>query len=144
MSIYKQRPSSWKAPPALDPVVDSMQPIDVGAMSIACKHCGALFWRDENKWCCRDGKVKFERDELPPQVPDLLFELLATNSHEAEEFRKNIRQYNAALAMTSMGSTGTMVKRAAEDRDKAKGKGPLPVFKVHGELYHLHVSVSVP
>ena len=105
-------------------------------MSVACRHCGALFWKNENKWCCCNGRVKFEQEDLPPQVPDLLLELLSTNSPEASRFRSNIRQYNAALAVTSMGTAETMIKGASEGKGKVAGGWPY-TFKVHGELRHL-------
>jgi len=142
MNVNGQRLLNWKAPPALDAVVDSMQPINVGAMSSACKHCGALFWKEENKWCCSNGKVKFKSDDLPPPVPDALLELLTTNSAEAKEFRMNLRQYNAAFSMTSIGTAKTMAKKMSEDQDKVTGRWTC-VLTVCGEIYHWHVFVFV-
>lgn len=112
-----------------------MQPIDVSTMSTACRYCGAHFWRDESMWCCHAGKIKFKQEDLPPQVPDPLFTFLTINSPEAKHFRKNIRQYNAALAMTSMNTSGTMMKGAAESGNKVPGREPC-MFRVHGEVYH--------
>jgi len=140
MNVNKERPLNWKAPAAFDPVVDSTQPINVGAMSTACEHCGALFWKEENKWCCRNGKVKFKSDDLPPPVPDVLFDLLMTNTPEAREFREKDRRYNAALSMTSIGITETMPKKASENQDEATRR-EYGVFTVCGEIHHWHVFV---
>jgi hypothetical protein len=47
---------------------------------------------------------------------------------EAQRFRENIRQYNAALAFTSLG-----VK--VDSAINAGGGGP-PTFRIHGKLCH--------
>ena len=55
--------------------------------------------------------------------------LLTDASPEAKKFRHHIRQYNAALAFTSLG--------AKFDHSLLDGNGPY-VFKLHGGLYHNH------
>ena len=80
-------------------------------MNISCPFCGAFHWLDERTssstiihpefgMCCGHGKIK-----LPPlRVPPLpLYNLFTGDTLEAREFRKNITQYNAALAFTSLG-----------------------------------------
>ena len=66
---------------------------------------------------------------LPPLcVPPLaLFNLFTESTPAAKEFRKNMVQYNAALAFTSMG---------VHMDCSVLGCGP-PVFCIHGELTHL-------
>ena len=49
-------------------------------------------------------------------------------NEETKEFLTNIRQYNAALALTSFG-----VSRESNIRNE--GHGP-QIFKIRGELYH--------
>jgi len=62
----------------------------------------------------------------PP--PGQLSYFFAESTPEAQRFRKNIRQYNAALAFTSLG-----VK--VDDTVNVGGGGP-PTFRIHRELRH--------
>ena len=75
--------------------------------------------------CCYSGKVS-----LPPlqPVPPELYHLL-TDHHDprAKAFRDEIRNYNNALAMTSVGRQ--------VDHSLNNGGGPW-VFKLHGQLTH--------
>ena len=84
---------------------------DLGPMNIECQHCHALHFdsekltastRNNKKFgsCCLQGQVK-----LPdfPAAPRLLNDLLCGISPWSDTFRKNIRQYNAAFAFTSLG-----------------------------------------
>jgi hypothetical protein len=105
-------------------------------MDVACSHCGALHWASEAlvhssanspKFgkCCTSGKVKIPKLDDPP--PELLH-LLSGQEDICKKFRERIRNYNNALAMTSLGC----------DQDRAinrDGVGPY-VFKVQGRLYH--------
>lgn len=133
VNVHERRSVNWKAPPACDPVNDKTQPINIGDMSIPCSHCGALFWANENMWCCNGGKVKFNREDLPPPMPDLLNHLLMTNSREGKHFRKHSRQFNAALAMTSMGTIKPKQKNVQENKKKIAGPC---VYIVDGQLCH--------
>ena len=75
--------------------------------------------------CCFSGKIKIPRLDDPP--PELLH-LLSGQEDICKKFREHIRNYNNALAMTSLGC----------DQDRAinrDGNGPY-VFKVQGRLYH--------
>ncbi|TDL14451.1 hypothetical protein BD410DRAFT_702923, partial [Rickenella mellea] len=104
-------------------------------MDIVCHHCGALHWAQEAiknstaqlpcfGMCCNHGQVR-----LPPAVdpPYALQQLLSGETPQSQEFRENIRQYNAALAFTSLG--------VAIDESINNGRGPY-VFWIHGELCH--------
>jgi hypothetical protein len=84
---------------------------DLGRMDVPCQHCGALHWFAEKTvksparapkfgMCCDHGKVR-----LPPlrEPPEALRALYTGNDPQAQEFRNNIRQYNMALAFTSVG-----------------------------------------
>jgi len=120
---------------ARQPVIDNLPTHDIGHMNVECPFCHAFHWIDEHVLsssvdhpefgtCCDHGKVM-----LPPlRVPPLaLFNLFMESTPAAKEFRKNMVQYNAALAFTSMG---VHVDRSV------LGRGP-PVFRIHGELTHL-------
>lgn len=107
-------------------------------MDWACPKCGALHWLDERvqktgstsirplfSICCGDGSVQLP---APAPAPDLLEQLFTALTPEAKAFRENIRQYNSALAFTSLG--------AQIDDSVNRGGGGPPVFKIHGELHH--------
>lgn len=102
----------------------------------ACTHCGALHWIDERlagttcrspKFgsCCDHGQVRL----LPlPDPPQPLRQLFVGLTGQDREFRENIRQYNTALAFTSLG--------VQQDHGVNTGVGPY-IFRIHGELCHL-------
>ncbi|KDQ08676.1 hypothetical protein BOTBODRAFT_75354, partial [Botryobasidium botryosum FD-172 SS1] len=107
----------------------------LGPMNVQCPHCGALHWRSERLTrstvanpqfgtCCVRGKVQLE--PMPP-LPATLHTLFYAQSPSAKEFRKNIRQYNAAFAFASVGMK--------VDRSFA-GRGPY-TFRIHGTLHHI-------
>ena len=83
----------------------------LGPMNIECSHCHALHFDSEKLTssksndkkfggCCLQGQVK-----LPafPDPPATLRDLLCGVSPLSKAFKKNIRQYNAAFAFTSLG-----------------------------------------
>jgi hypothetical protein len=105
-------------------------------MNIACPDCRALHWLDERLrdssvrspkfgMCCFQGKIS-----LPPVqcVPPELYDLLTSQSWVGKTFRKHIRKYNHALAMTSVG-------RKLDSTLNSAGGGPYS-FRIHGELIH--------
>jgi hypothetical protein len=67
----------------------------IGGMDHACPHCHSRSWRDESVNCCASGAIV-----LPsfPDAPQELSQVILT-SH----VRSNIRKYNMALAMASVG-----------------------------------------
>ena len=104
----------------------------MGKMDVACSDCGALHWTSEKLanspkfgMCCYSGKIKIPKLDDPP--PELLH-LLAGQEDICKKFRDHIRNYNNALAMTSLGCN--------QDKEiNRDGRGPF-VFKVQGRLYH--------
>jgi hypothetical protein len=104
----------------------------MGRMDIQCSDCGALHWESEKLvrsvkfgMCCTSGKIKIPKLDDPP--PELL-DLLSRQDDRSKKFRDHIRNYNNALAMTSLGCD--------QDRQiNRDGGGPF-VFKVQGRLYH--------
>lgn len=59
------------------------------------------------------------------EVPEILIDLLCSDSSEAKNFRRHIRSYNAALAFASMGA----------EMKLPPGSGPF-AFRIHGQIYH--------
>ncbi|KAF9777699.1 hypothetical protein BJ322DRAFT_522135 [Thelephora terrestris] len=125
-------------PVARRPYREPTQRHDLGRMEHACPHCGALHWLFERStgsgssdahplfsMCCNSGDIK-----LPPMAPPPtgLHHLFTAATPQAERFRQHIRQYNAALAFTSLG--------VEVDNSVNQGGGGPPVFRIHGELRH--------
>ena len=103
---------------------------DCGQPSQRCPHCAATFFVGEAQYlnCCRQGTIVIAR----PAVPDELVTLI-TDSH----VHSRIRQYNAALAMASIGYSGDVVRgnsHSAPGRPHVDGWGSL---KISGRVYHL-------
>ena len=102
---------------------------------MVCSGCGALHWMDEKLtssgrnhpnfgMCCFSGKIDLPKLHDPP--PELL-QLLTGTDVVAKNFRKDIHQYNNALAMTSVG---------CKTDDSINQGGGQYVFKIHGKLTH--------
>src|SRR6266545_8082971 len=72
--------------------------------------------------CCLSGKIWLPQLDNPP--PELRHLLIGQGPRE-KKFRQDIRKYNDALAMTSVG----------RKLENIGGGGPY-VFKVHGALSH--------
>ena len=75
--------------------------------------------------CCGNGDIQLPAIAPPPEQ---LYYFFAGSTPKAQHFCENIRQYNVALAFTSLG-----VK--VDDTVNAGGGGP-PTFCIHGELHH--------
>ena len=130
-------------PPVVQILPKACQPFDaswpvhyLGKMNVQCTHCNALHWLDERLsgstkanpkfgMCCTSGKIKL--NELDPPPPEIQ-QLLSRQDPIAKKFREHIRNYNNALAMTSLGCK-------VDERINRAGGGPY-VFKVHGKLSH--------
>jgi hypothetical protein len=69
-----------------------------------CNHCHALFWKEEANFInyCKRGEIV-----LPPfrEPSDLLKRLLTYDHPDFNSFFQHIRQYNSALAFTSVAYT---------------------------------------
>jgi hypothetical protein len=130
-------------PRARRPFSPAWQVHDLGHMNVVCSGCGALHWMDEKLSSSRQNNIKFGmccfsgKMDLPNlhEPPPELHQLLTGTDDVAKNFRKNIRRYNNALAMTSLG--------CKTDDSLNQGGGPY-VFKVHGKLTHRSGSLLPP
>ena len=98
-----------------------------------CKYCHAkLLQYETSNLCCANGQIKCEGEKWQIKKvrdpPQLLKDLLC-NKIDAH-FKQNIRKYNNALAMASIGISEEIVQ-----------KGFSPNVKIHGNIYHLHGSL---
>jgi hypothetical protein len=94
-------------------------------------YCGSLGFEAENRgnesqshygtMCCNKGKLMFE--ELP-ELPPTLHRLFTSDDRDAQHFRKNIRQFNAGMAMASFQANNKTVRGGAP-----------AAFKVVGQVY---------
>lgn len=110
---------------------------DAGDSENICEYCGAYFWsaerlksdkksdRPKYSLCCSQGKIKLP---LMKQPPAMFYQLLSGQSPQSNHFIKNIRSYNNMFAFTSMGGK--------IDNSPNTGNSP-PIFKLHGQNYHL-------
>jgi len=116
---------------------------NLGQMNIQCPSCKALHWLDERLTksskvnpkfgsCCYQGKIS-----LPPlqPAPPKLYDLLTAQDPIGRAFRNHIRNYNSALAMTSVGRK--------LDYSVNNGGGPW-LYKLNGELIHRAGSLLPP
>jgi hypothetical protein len=99
----------------------------MGAINVECGRYHALFWQEEHNFMsyCKQGEIV-----LPPirESPNLLRRLLTRDHPTSDSFFKNIRQYNSALAFTSIVYTPDRRLKASEYN---------PTFQIQSELYHL-------
>uniref|UniRef100_A0A5S6QHG9 Helitron helicase-like domain-containing protein n=1 Tax=Trichuris muris TaxID=70415 RepID=A0A5S6QHG9_TRIMR len=110
---------------------ETVQENYLGLMNKECEFCHALFFesevgRDPHRInvCCNYGTVQLS--DTFGDYPEILQQLFTTDSERAKNFRDNIRRFNSALAMASMGA----------QLDIPVGRGPY-CFRVHGQVYHL-------
>lgn len=78
-----------------------------------CPHCGARFWPGERIECCFKGSMVFEDQIVPASLQQAILN---------PTVRANIRQYNMALAMASVGHKNTSL--------------PDGTFVLSGKSYH--------
>ena len=90
---------------------DQIEVHDLGRMDLICRFCKAYHWKAEQLskktngqpnygMCCFSGKVITPKlENIPPELQ----QLLDGNDSVSKKFRENIRNYNNALAMTSVG-----------------------------------------
>ena len=109
-------------------------------MNVVCPHCHALHWAAEKLTkssaanpvfgtCCFQGKIKLPSLDPPP--PELC-DLYDGDDEIAKQFRTHIRNYNSALAMTSVGQdAGTRL-----NIPQIPGRGPW-VYKIKGACHHI-------
>jgi len=124
-------------PPVGQPFLkNNIHYLNLGMLTIICSHCYALHFDCEKLtslrvnypkfgMCCLQGQI-----QLPPLQPltGILHNYLTGDDYSSREFCNNIRQYNAAFVMTSVG--------VKIDNSVTRQSGPY-YFKIQGELYHL-------
>ncbi|KMQ87777.1 hypothetical protein RF55_12854 [Lasius niger] len=111
----------------------------LGQMNVECQFCKSLNFECEKSkdgkftYCCQKGKLKLK----PINCPDFIKKLYMGNNYESKNFINNIRSYNSALAMASMGAPGN--------------RNPLDVvnnapycLKIHGQYHHLTSTAMRP
>lgn len=122
-------------PPARKPYREPAARHNLGSMDVQCTRCGALHWLAEKLeesprhspqfgTCCNSGQVVLSAPRNPPNA---IRRLLTSDDDQAKDFRANIRQYNAALAFTSLG--------VKVDDSVNRGPGPKS-FRIQGLLSH--------
>ncbi len=126
-------PAPQNLPIAHTPFSSNWPVHNMGSMNVKCPYCHALHWKEERlsksslqnpKFgkCCLSGKIWLPTLDQPPLE---LHNLLTSQDPRAKGFHTNIRKYNDALVMTSVGC----------DLLPMEGGGPY-VFKVYGSLSH--------
>lgn len=131
-------PANANVPVARQQYREPLARHDLGCMDISCGHCGALHWMDEKLadsprsapvfgTCCNSGQVRLPALRDPPIV---IRNLLTEDDAHAKEFRDHIRQYNAALAFTSLGV------KIDDSINRGGGRTPY-IFRINGELCHM-------
>ena len=90
---------------------------------IQCQHCQAMKFRDESKgMCCSNGKVNPK--PFPPLSQQLAI-LFEDTTDQSVRFLQNIRKYNNAFQLTSLGCK------------EVRTNGWNPQFRIQGQVCHL-------
>ncbi|TYJ54441.1 hypothetical protein B9479_004951 [Cryptococcus floricola] len=119
----------------------------LGPCDYKCDKCGALHWAAERpaddqhsteheaafSACCSKGNVILP---TPLEPPPFLKTLWTANTLEAKEFRKQVRNYNGAMAMASMNFK-------KQDKSVYGAKG-VYTFSISGRVYHQIGSLLPP
>ena len=130
---------AWSDPMNLDE--QQIGPLNLPNMTMECSDCNALMFpfeihrkksdgQETFSLCCSYGNVSLPSFQDPPQ---LLQDLLTSESSRSKVFRLNIRTYNSLLSMASRNITG-------KETDFSNSRGP-PVFKISGSMFHLTPNV---
>ena len=84
---------------------------DKGAPSEVCPYCGALFFEKESRYvnCCRKGTIVVHQKHIPSALLELI-----SDAH----VHAHIRQYNAAVAMASIGYSGDALGHNASSQGR--------------------------
>ena len=115
-------------------------PEQLGRMNIPCQFCSALHWLQKRVSTSSRQNLRFENYckqgaivlEAPQNVPELFSTLFRADDPLSKHFRDNIRQYNSALAFTSLKYTP----------DPRLPVGGVQNFQIHGELYHMQKHIN--
>ena len=100
---------------------------DAGKMANPWRYCDALRWAGgiaRTSICCIAGKVHVQEIQEPPGP---LLSLIRGEHGDSEEFRANLREYNALMSCASFG----------EDLDLEMAQRPgCYVYRIRGSIYH--------
>jgi hypothetical protein len=118
----------------IDDFDDKIEAHDCGRRNITCNKCKSQMWIEEHLsksstknnifgLCCLNGDIEIP---LLPSPPDEIKYLLEKNDDESKFFQKNIRGFNSALAMASLGV-----------KQQHLPKGGPSIFKIQGTVSHL-------
>jgi len=91
--LWRRQYNSIQAVVAVD-VNEELLRHNLGSMSKCCPHCHARFWMEETINCCFSGSLIIPEPTIPRSLSDLIY---------SAPVRKNIRSYNMAMAMASVG-----------------------------------------
>ncbi|RCN35395.1 hypothetical protein ANCCAN_18746 [Ancylostoma caninum] len=109
----------------------------LGTLSYRCSHCGALHFAFEVKQqhpesfsnCCDRGRFNLNLfEDFPEEIKQLFLrgrDATPGERHRQRNFLDNIRNFNSALAMASMGA----------QVDALHGRGPY-CYRIYGQIYH--------
>ncbi|RCN31573.1 hypothetical protein ANCCAN_22634, partial [Ancylostoma caninum] len=109
----------------------------LGTLSYRCSHCGALHFAFEVKQqhpesfsdCCDRGRFNLNLfEDFPEEIKQLFLrgrDATPEERRRQRNFLDNIRNFNSALAMASMGA----------QVDALHGRGPY-CYRIHGQIYH--------
>ncbi|KIH61239.1 hypothetical protein ANCDUO_08493 [Ancylostoma duodenale] len=109
----------------------------LGGLNHRCSNCGALHFAFEVKQqhpdtfsdCCDRGRFNLNLfEDFPEELKELFLRERAVTPeerHRQRNFAENIRNFNSALAMASMGA----------QVDTLPGRGPY-CYRIHGQIYH--------
>ena len=141
-SDQSNNPLPIHVPPDGRPYVEPVQSHSLGPMNIQCSHCHALHFISEKLSnstirnpcfgiCCLQGQVTLPYIQQWPHNLQILFD----DPQDHTQFKRKIREYNNALAFTSVG--------VDIDRLAVQGAGPAS-FHIHGPLHHLMGALLPP
>jgi len=109
---------------AYDSSIDYETTISIGTMSITCNFCMAMRFTGESEGiCCKQGKVRLEPFQPPPEPLNTLF---SGTYPESNKFLRNIRKYNSCFSMTSSGTSAATTLPTSFNY----------TFRIQGQIYH--------
>jgi hypothetical protein len=130
------KPASYRS--AYNPVQneEKIKVCDIGSMEYECSSCKALMFKGELykgtlgtdatfSLCCSYGQISLPPVKPPPKE---LRDLLTNSERQSKAFRQNVRKFNSALALSSIG-----VDRGAVFQFQRAGPW---VYKLNGQMYH--------
>ena len=108
---------------------------DLGPINVTCKHCNALFFKEETQSCCKNGQLI---EALLPKLielenlPEHFRELYDSTSQLSKEFFENIRLLNSIFSFTSLGISKGLSREQAIQINSLGGFS----IVLHGQIFH--------